>query len=135
MGDDIPRFDAVGIVVSDMERSLAFYRLLGLEFPEDAASESHVECALPGGARLMLDTVELMQSIDADFDLPTSRAAMTLAFLCASPARVDAIHASIVDAGFRSHLAPFDAFWGQRYATVLDPDGTHIDLFATLEAA
>ncbi|MCZ6462364.1 MAG: glyoxalase, partial [Actinobacteria bacterium] len=25
-----------------------------------------------------------------------------------------------------------DAFWGQRYATVLDPDGNAIDLFAPL---
>lgn len=25
---------------------------------------------------------------------------------------------------------PFDAPWGQRYATVLDPDGNAVDLFA-----
>jgi uncharacterized glyoxalase superfamily protein PhnB len=29
-------------------------------------------------------------------------------------------------------LAPWDAFWGQRYATVLDPDGNSVDLFAAL---
>jgi uncharacterized glyoxalase superfamily protein PhnB len=28
--------------------------------------------------------------------------------------------------------SPFDAFWGQRYATVLDPDGNTVDLFAPL---
>lgn len=132
---DAPRFDAVGIVVSDMGRSLAFYRLLGLEFPDGAEGDSHVECSLPGGSRLMLDSLELMRRIDEDFQMPVSRPAMTIAFLCTAPSHVDAVHASIVDAGFRSHLAPFDAFWGQRYATVLDPDGTHIDLFATLEAA
>ncbi|MFL6036949.1 MAG: glyoxalase, partial [Gaiellaceae bacterium] len=27
---------------------------------------------------------------------------------------------------------PFDAFWGQRYATVVDPDGNAVDLFAPL---
>lgn len=27
---------------------------------------------------------------------------------------------------------PSDAFWGQRYATVHDPDGNPIDLFAPL---
>ena len=31
-----------------------------------------------------------------------------------------------------SHLEPMDAFWGQRYATVLDPDGNSVDLFAEL---
>jgi uncharacterized glyoxalase superfamily protein PhnB len=40
--------------------------------------------------------------------------------------------AKLVAAGYRSHLAPFDAFWGQRYATVFDPDGNPVDLFAPL---
>jgi uncharacterized glyoxalase superfamily protein PhnB len=35
-------------------------------------------------------------------------------------------------AGHSVALAPFDAPWGQRYATVLDPDGTSVDLFASL---
>jgi hypothetical protein len=29
-------------------------------------------------------------------------------------------------------LNPYDAPWGQRYATVLDPDGNIVDLFAPL---
>ena len=32
------------------------------------------------------------------------------------------------------HHEPWDAFWGQRYATVLDPDGNSVDLFAALPA-
>jgi hypothetical protein len=27
---------------------------------------------------------------------------------------------------------PWDAFWGMRYATVADPDGNGIDLYANL---
>ena len=27
---------------------------------------------------------------------------------------------------------PWDAFWGQRYAIVTDPDGNHVELFAPL---
>jgi len=34
--------------------------------------------------------------------------------------------------GHRAHKAPWDAFWGQRYAQVLDPDGNSVDLFAPL---
>ena len=30
------------------------------------------------------------------------------------------------------HKEPWDAFWGQRYASVKDPDGNQIDLFAPL---
>lgn len=135
-GSDVSaRFDAIGLVVTDMARSLEFYRLLGLEFPPDGADESHVEAETPNGTRLMLDTLELMKSIDGEFELPESRAGFVIAFRCDTPGDVDALHARVVDAGFDSKLEPFDAFWGQRYATVLDPDGTHVDLFATLEAA
>lgn len=27
---------------------------------------------------------------------------------------------------------PWDAFWGQRYCSVMDPDGNQIDIFANL---
>lgn len=130
-----PVLDALGIVSTDMARTLAFYRLLGLEFPDGAAAEGHVEATLVGGIRLMIDTEELVRGFDEGFEPPVPPGRVTLAFKCASPGEVDALHAAIVDAGFESHLDPFDAFWGQRYATVLDPDGTHVDLFATLEAA
>ena len=38
----------------------------------------------------------------------------------------------LVAAGGRGHKEPWDAFWGQRYAEVLDPDGNVVDLFAPL---
>ncbi len=47
-------------------------------------------------------------------------------------ARFDLTYADLVGAGYRGHLEPFDAFWGMRYATVLDPEGDGVDLFATL---
>ena len=39
---------------------------------------------------------------------------------------VDALYEELVAAGAPSHLAPFDAFWGARYAVVLDPDGNQV---------
>jgi uncharacterized glyoxalase superfamily protein PhnB len=55
-----------------------------------------------------------------------------LAFLCESPSEVDATYERVVAAGYRGKKQPFDAYWGQRYATVLDPDGNGVDLFARL---
>ena len=124
-----PRIDALGIVVGDMAAALSFYRLLGLDIPASADSEDHVEAVLPGGIRLMWDTVNLVRSL-TDWDPPQGGRPISLAFLCESPDEVDALHGSLVAAGHRSHAAPFDAFWGQRYATVLDPDGNPVDLFA-----
>jgi uncharacterized glyoxalase superfamily protein PhnB len=57
---------------------------------------------------------------------------MGLAFLCDSPADVDSTYAEILAAGYEGKAPPWDAFWGQRYASVLDPDGNQVDLFAPL---
>jgi uncharacterized glyoxalase superfamily protein PhnB len=54
----------------------------------------------------------------------------SLAFACGDAAEVDRMHAEVVAAGYRSHRAPWDAFWGQRYAVLHDPDENGVDLFA-----
>lgn len=38
-------------------------------------------------------------------------------------------------AGFVGHLPPWDAFWGQRYAVLRDPDLNSVDVFAALPEA
>jgi len=125
------RFDAIGIAVSDPSTSIAFYEFLGLEFTTGGA-DGHVEAMLARGLRLMLDSEEVMDSFDPGWERPVGRGRMGLAFVCDDAADVDATHARIVAEGHRSHLDPFDAPWGQRYASVLDPDGNVVDLFAAL---
>lgn len=130
----MPRLDAVGVVVSDLGRAIDFYRRLGLAFPEDAGSagHGHAEAALPGGLRFMLDTEETVLSFAPDWSPPSGGHRMAPAFLCESPADVDRVHDELVEAGGESYRAPWDAFWGQRYAEVKDPDGNLVDLFAPL---
>lgn len=127
-----PHFDALGFVVTDMARTLACYRLLGLDLPAELDGEGHVEAQLPSGLRLMWDTVEIVRSFDPSWTPPAGGHRVALAWRCASPAEVDANHDLLVTAGLTSHVAPWDAVWGQRYAVVLDPDGTPIDLYAPL---
>ena len=125
-----PRMDLVGIVVDDMARSLAFYRELGVELPPEADAEPHVEAKLPGGMRLAWDTVEVVRSFDPQWQPGDGRSRVGLAFLCDTPAEVDATYERMVARGYHGHRAPWDAFWGQRYAVLHDPDGIGVDLFA-----
>lgn len=123
--------DMVGIVSSDLARAVRFYRLVGLEFP-DPEGEDYVEVKTPNGYRISLNSVELDKKLTPGWVEPRGQR-LGLAFLCDSPKHVDQVHAKIVAAGFESVKEPWDAFWGQRYALVADPDGAHVSLFAPLK--
>jgi catechol 2,3-dioxygenase-like lactoylglutathione lyase family enzyme len=124
--------DLIGIIVNDMKASLDFYRRLGLEVALGSENEGHVEARLPSGLRVAWDTVEVIRSFDPEWQPSSKGHKMGLAFLCGSPAEVDAKYAELTAAGYHGHKAPWDAFWGQRYAQVHDPDGNVVDLFASL---
>ncbi|TMD60563.1 MAG: glyoxalase [Chloroflexi bacterium] len=125
----MPSLAAIGIVARDLKKSVDFYRLLGVDVPEVEAD--HVDATLPSGVRLMWDALELIKQLDPDWVEPAGHR-MGLAFECANVADVDRVHKRVVDAGFRSKKDPWDAFWGQRYAQVIDPDDNIVDLFAAL---
>jgi uncharacterized glyoxalase superfamily protein PhnB len=38
--------------------------------------------------------------------------------------------AELLSLGYEGDKPPWDAFWGQRYAIVRDPDGNTVDLFS-----
>lgn len=126
------RLDLVGVVVADMAAALAFYRALGVPVPADADGQPHVEVALPGGLRMAFDTEDTIRSFHPDWRPTPGAGRVGLAFALADAAAVDAAYAELTGAGHHGELAPFDAFWGQRYAVVLDPDGNGVDLFAPL---
>ncbi|MBE9375114.1 VOC family protein [Saccharopolyspora sp. HNM0983] len=126
-------FAAVGLVAQDMAETLEFYRLLGVDVPASADGEAHVDALLPGGVRLMWDTEQAVRSLDPDWSPPTGGRRVALAFDCGAPADVDSTYRMLTAAGHRGSSEPWDAFWGQRYATVLDPDGNPVDLFAALD--
>ena len=132
------KLDAVGIVVTELARSVSFYRELGIPFDAGAeeSEHGHAEAKLDGGFRLMLDTEAGVKLYDPGWRRATGGApTANLAFQCESPAAVDELYARALAMGGRGHMPPADAFWGQRYAQVRDPDGNGIDLYAELAPA
>ena len=123
------QLDTIGIVVQDMAKSLAFYRTAGLPIPDGQDSERNVEFTDETGISLGFLTQETAQQADPRWQIPTGQR-MNLQFNCGSPAEVDATHARLIAAGYTSYTEPWDAYWGQRFARVQDPDSNVVNFFA-----
>ena len=122
---------AIGIVVDDMARALAFYRELGIDLPPEADEQPHAQTALSGDLQLMFDTVDEIRSFDPDWQPPPDGLhRMELAFQLDTPAEVDSLFGRLTSLGYHGYKQPWDAFWGQRYAVVHDPDGNGVSLFS-----
>jgi catechol 2,3-dioxygenase-like lactoylglutathione lyase family enzyme len=130
-----PAMKTIDIVVSDIEAAIAFYGRLGLDFTIDAKYPDHAGCDTPGGLHLMLDTEKFRAaSQTSGWTRPSGDPRAFFAFEFATSAEVDAKYAELTGAGHRGVQEPWDAFWGMRYATVLDPDGNGIDLYCPLQS-
>jgi uncharacterized glyoxalase superfamily protein PhnB len=123
----------VSVVAADVSASVAFYRTVGLDIPDESIYAEggvghHVSVKMPNGLTLDIDSVELTKRYDPGIDTTNEAGRTLLSFATPDRPSVDALHDVVVAAGYRSHLAPFDAFWGARYAVVLDPDGNRVGL-------
>jgi uncharacterized glyoxalase superfamily protein PhnB len=121
-----PILAVVYLFVRDMDASVTFYERLGLAVTR--VGDSHARAEWAEGARLEFGTAELTRSYDPNFREPSGASPNTLNFQLSSRDAVDAMYAELTDAGYAGHLAPIDAFWGQRFAIVDDPDGNVIGL-------
>lgn len=113
----------VHVAVADMSKAMDFYRRVGLAVPEGADEQPHVEIDLGGDAHLAFSTPTVMVMYDAAWRGPSASTASVLQLRLPSRAAVDEMYESLTSAGYRGHLAPLDAFWGDRYCEVDDADG------------
>ncbi len=120
---DTPSFGGLHFWVRDMQATLAFYRAIGLG-PGDP-QDGFLHLSLPNGVDFAFATYEVTNRYDPAFEPPAAgaKSAVALQFNLESRTAVDALYQALTGAGYRSHLAPIDAFWGSRYCEVLDPDG------------
>jgi catechol 2,3-dioxygenase-like lactoylglutathione lyase family enzyme len=120
------KFAGVHLFVRDLGKALAFYRHLGLSFPDFAEGDVFATADAGSGVHLAFGTFKLTRGYDPGFREPRGGPTNSLQFDVPTRADVDRIHAQLTAAGYASHLAPHDAFWGARYAEIEDPDGNTV---------
>lgn len=128
-----PQLNVIALVVAHLGAAIDFYRRLGVDFAAGEADDTHVSAPLGGGIHLMLDSEESIRGMYPDW-AGSGAGRVSLAVQLTTPADVDSCYTALAADGFGVR-APWDAFWGQRYATVQDPDGTPVDLYAELPPA
>jgi uncharacterized protein len=122
-----PRIHLLTLGVADLERSLAFYRALGLESPGIIGTE------FPGGsvALFKLDDGlilslygrdDLAADANATFDAP-GRGEFSIGHLVATRDEVDTLLAAAVAAGATLTEEPHDRPWEIYSGYFRDPDG------------
>ena len=123
------RLSMVGLLVEDMERSLGFYRALGLPIPESAEEEAHVEVEIGGEVVLFWDAA-FVATYDPAWEKPRGDYRILPEFFVGSREDVDALYGKLVAHGHRGRRPPFETHFGAYMAMVDDPDGNTVLLTA-----
>jgi hypothetical protein len=128
-----PRIHVVTLAVNDLERSLAFYRALGLESRGIGGTEYVADDEHPGGAVAMFNLEGgLILALYGRSDLakdagipigPPSSGEFSLGHAVPSREAVDAFLEQAVAAGAEALGEPHDRPWGIYSAYFRDPDG------------
>src|SRR3989442_15986340 len=121
----------INLVVQDMEQTLDFYRRLGLtikdpiEWPPGSGAR-HTSVSMANGFGLEFDNMAGARTWNPPLDeVPAHGGRVVIGFALPSSTAVDQLHAELTGAGYRSRLAPHDAFWGGCDAIRVDPHTNH----------
>jgi catechol 2,3-dioxygenase-like lactoylglutathione lyase family enzyme len=134
-----PILNQVNIVSGNPDASVAFYRRLGIEIPDE-----RVWRTATGAHHVSAITDDTAQSIALDLDSTVFAAIwntgwqgrrdlagrVVVGFGVSSRQEVDRLYDEMTAAGYRGLQPPYDAFWGARYAVIEDPDGLAVGLMS-----
>jgi len=138
-----PKFDQLNIVSGNVAASVAFYRRLGVDIPEEriwntktGAHHASGKSSADGEALdFDIDSTAFAQKWNAGWKGRGNLGGrVVLGFGVPSRGRVDELYGELKAAGHAGLQEPFDAFWGARYAIIEDPDGIAVGLMSPMSA-
>ena len=136
----------LGLIVQDMDKSLEFYRRLGLAIPEGSEKKTHVQIKMGSGLTFFLDSSPSRWDprfvrkddpgrMEARMEArpePSGSYSSLLEFYLKTRDAVDAKYAELTGFGYQSHCAPYETPFGMCFAFINDPDGNTILLSGDL---
>lgn len=125
-GGNKMKLDMVGIIVESMEATILFYERLGFDVLGEKEAD-YVELN-NNGMRISLNTKKMIEGIYG-YPPKSEGDKIELAFLCDSPKEIDQLCEKMNNFGYEVFKEPWQAFWGQYYAIIKDPDGNLLSLF------
>jgi uncharacterized glyoxalase superfamily protein PhnB len=134
----VPVFDQLNIVSADLDATLSFYRVLGIEIQEPARNAKgdpfHASHRPAQGASLEVDSAGFARLWNKGWaDEADLAGRVLLGLRVADREAVDRLYEAATGAGHKSLQPPCDGFWGARYAIVEDPDGLAVGLMSPVE--
>jgi uncharacterized glyoxalase superfamily protein PhnB len=135
MDDAPPVLNQINLVVRDMDAMLDFYRTLGVDIAttDPPWDRHHRNAALNGGIDLDFDSTGFAAQWDEGW--PSGGTGPVIGFSFATRDAVDATYAKLIDAGYAAQQPPYDAFWGARYAVIVDPENNIVGLMSPIDPA
>jgi predicted lactoylglutathione lyase len=116
------RFGMMVIYARDLQRSIEFYRLLGLDVPDPVPDRPVSIHRMDNGVTMIFTTDVLAQRFDPDWLRPDRGYQQVMEFLVDDDAAVDAVWTRLTSAGYHGRTAPGPIVGP--YATMVDdPDG------------
>ena len=123
-------FDAVGIVSGNPDKTIKFYKILGVNL-ERFKDTDHFEGKTSSGVRIMMDSEKLIKMFHPEWKRGTG-GSLTLCFKQKSPKELNKVFEQVTEAGFKSikvatHYSTngkkhqnFPNFWNQSVAAVYE---------------
>lgn len=128
----------LGLIVEDMDKSLEFYRRLGLAIPEGSEAKTHVEVKMGSGLTFFLDSRPVhwdpgyVRRDDSESREAVHTYPSLLEFYLETQEAVQAKYTELTGQGYQGYRTPYETSFGMCFAMVKDPDGNTILLSGDL---